>query len=190
MPALRPAFGGPVSGVEVVDRPVVSAPTVTTWWLLAPPVLVGATLRLWGLGANRLGFDEAFTAMAGRLPVGDLFSYLGVRDSHPPLDYLLRAPLARAGVDELLFRLPSAICSIGAVVLFAWWMRRRGLAGMVAIGLLAVSAFQLVHGREARMYAELELIGVAVAVLDDTWLRRPRAWHACVVGLIALSALL
>src|SRR5262249_34274333 len=142
--------------------------------LLGALVGVGVVLRVWGLGAHRLGFDEAFTAMAGRKSVTDLLAYLRVRDSHPPLDYLIHVPLARAGVRELVFRAPSVVCSIGALVLFAWWMRSRGLAGIVATGLLAFSTFQLVHGREARMYADLELLGVAAAVVADSWLRRPR----------------
>ena len=123
-------------------------------------------------------------------PLGDLLAHLRVRDSHPPLDYLIHAPLARAGVDEFLFRLPSVVCSIGAVALFAWWMRRRGLAGIVATALLAVSAFQLAHGREARMYADMELIGVAGAVLAEAWLRRPRRWHAPAIGALVLVGLL
>ena len=173
-----------------IGRPRGVAAARSVWWVLASLVVVGALLRLWGLGAHRLGFDEAFTAMAGRLRLGDLFAYLRVRDSHPPLDYLIRAPLARAGVDEFLFRLPSAVCSIGAVALFAWWMRRRGLAGIVATALLAVSAFQLAHGREARMYADMELIGVAGAVLAEAWLRRPRRWHAPAIGALVLVGLL
>ena len=36
-------------------------------------VLVGATLRFWALGARRLGFDEAFTALADRRPLANLF---------------------------------------------------------------------------------------------------------------------
>ena len=157
---------------------------------LATTVVLGAVLRLWGLGAHRLGYDEAFTAMAGRLPIGDLFAYLRTHDSHPPLDYLLRAPLARAGVNEFVFRLPSVACSVGALALFAWWMRRYGLAGIVATALLAVSDFELTHGRIARMYAELELIGVAAAVLADAWLRRPRRWHAPALGALVLAGLL
>jgi hypothetical protein len=157
---------------------------------LATAVVVGAALRLWGLGAHRLGYDEAFTAMAGRLPLGDLFAYLRTHDSHPPLDYLLRAPLARAGVDEFLFRLPSVACSVGALALFAWWMRRYGFAGIIATALLAVSDFELTHGRTARMYAELELIGVVAAVLADAWLRHPRRWHAPALGALVLAGLL
>jgi hypothetical protein len=184
----------PIALRDASERPPDRAPGIASthraWWFLAPIVLVGAVLRLWGLGAHRLGFDETFTAMAGRLPLGSMFDFLRVHDSHPPLDYLLHAPLARAGVDEFLFRFPSAMCSIAAVGLFAWWMRRRGFVGVVATGLLAVSAFQLVHGREARMYAEMELIGVAVAVLAEAWLRQPRRWHAAAVGAVVFLGLL
>jgi hypothetical protein len=128
--------------------------------------------------------------MTGRMPLGDMFAYLRSQDSHPPLDYLLRAPLARAGVNEFLFRLPSVVCSVGALALFAWWMRRYGLAGIVATALFAVSTFELTHGRTARMYAELELIGVLAAVLADSWLRRPRRWHAPALGALVLAGLL
>jgi uncharacterized membrane protein len=158
--------------------------------VLGAIVLGGAAVRLWGLGAHRLGYDEAFTAMAGRRSLGSLVSFLRLDDSHPPLDYLLRAPLARAGVDEFLFRLPSALCSIGALALLAWWLRRYGLAGVVATALFAVSAFELRHGRTARMYAELELMGVGAAMLTDAWLRRPRRWHAPVMAVIVALGLL
>jgi hypothetical protein len=158
--------------------------------LLGVLVAAGALLRIWGVGANRLGYDEAFTAMAGRQPLGNLFDYLRANDSHPPLDYLIRLPIARAGLDELWFRMPSVVCSAAALALFAWWMRRCGAAGIVATGLLAVSSFQLIHGRTARMYAELELLGVVAAVLSDGWLRRPRRWHAPALGALVFLTLL
>ncbi len=161
----------------------------TRLWLIAC-VLTGATLRLWDLGSSRLNYDESFTAMAGRLPVGKLFDFLGARDSHPPLDYLVRLPLARAGVSELWFRLPSVAFSLGALVLFACWMRSRGRVGVIATALMAIDAFQVAHGREARMYAEMELVGVAVAVVAAGWLERPRRWHAPLVGFLVLAGLL
>ena len=154
-------------------------------------LLVGlaGVVRFWALGAARLNYDESFTAMAGRLPVGSLFDFLRLHDSHPPLDYLLRAPLARAGVSEFWFRAPSAILSLGAVALFAWWMRERGRFGLIATALMAVSAFEAVHGREARMYAELELLGVAIAVLAAAWLATPRYWHAPALGALVFVGL-
>jgi uncharacterized membrane protein len=166
-----------------------SAPDPTRRFLIAF-VIVAAALRLWDLGANWLNYDESFTAMTGRLPLSGLFQQLRLHDSHPPFAYLLNAPFARAGADELLIRLPSALCSIAAVALFAWWMRRRGLVGVLATGLLAVSAFQLMHGREARMYAVMELVGVAAAVLADSWLQRPQRWHAPAIGALVMVGLL
>ena len=91
--------------------------------------------------------------MAARLPFDRLFDHLRAQDTHPPLDYLLRAPLARAGVSAVGLRLPSFVFSCGALALFAWWMRARGLAGVVATVIARGSAFQIYHGGEARMYA-------------------------------------
>src|SRR5690606_23397870 len=116
-------------------------------------------VRLWDLGATRFGYDEAFTAMAARMPLGSMFAYLRAHDSHPPLDYLFHLPLARLGAGEFAYRLPSVACVIAALALFAWWMRTRGRAGVVATAVFALSAFLVVHGRTARGYAELELIG-------------------------------
>src|SRR3954447_12580363 len=157
---------------------------------LAGAVAVGALLRLWGLGANRLGDDEEVTAMAGRVALGSLCASLRAQDSHPPLDYLLHLPLARLGVDPFWFRLPGALCSIAALALFAWWMRDRGRVGVLATVIMAVSAFEIVHGRSARMYAELELLGVGVAVVAEAWLRAPRSRHAGLVGMLVFLGLL
>jgi hypothetical protein len=159
-------------------------------WVLAAIVVVGILLRAWRLGFNGLTYDESFTAMAARLPLDELFDHLRTQDSHPPLDYLLRAPFARAGAGDVLLRLPSFLCSVAALVLFACWMRARGVAGVVATAVLAVSSFQILHGGEARMYALLELLGVASAVIADRWLRddAPR-WCAPTVGGLVVLAL-
>ena len=69
-------------------------------------------------------------------------------------------------------------------------MRTRGWLGVLATALLAVSVFQVLHGREVRMYPELELIGVGAAVLADSWLRQPRRWHAPLVGALTFVCLL
>jgi uncharacterized membrane protein len=158
--------------------------------VLGAIVVAGAGFRLWHLGASRLNYDESFTAIAGRMPFGTMLTHLRLSDSHPPLDYLLRAPLARAGVSEAFIRLPSALCSIAALVLFAWWMRGRGRVAVFATLVMALNAFEITYGREARMYAELELIGVATAVLVDAWLRGPRRWHAPLAGVLTAIVLL
>jgi hypothetical protein len=161
-----------------------------TAWVLGAIVAVGVALRAWRLGFNGLTYDESFTAMAARLPVDVLFDHLRAQDSHPPLDYLLRAPFARAGTSAAFLRLPSFVCSCAALALFAWWMRARGLAGIVATGVMAGSAFQILHGGEARMYALLELLGVVAAVVAERWLgdAAPR-WCAPVAGAVVAVAL-
>jgi hypothetical protein len=151
------------------------------WAAFAALVAVGIVLRAWGLAAHSLSFDETFTAMAARRSPGDLFHFLRIHDAHPPLDYLLRAPFAATGSDVLV-RLPSVVFSSLALVLFAWWMRGRGRVGLLATGLVAISGFEVFYGREARMYALMELVGVVVAIGTDRWLARRSPGAAALVA--------
>jgi len=190
--ALRPPSSGPARA----DHPPPPRPAVRSLGRvdavaigLVSVVALGAVLRLWALGRSKLNYDESFTAMAGRLPVGRLFTFLTAHDSHPPLDYLLHAPFARAGANEFWFRLPSALCSIGALVLLSVWLRPRGRVAVLATALVALSAFQIAHGRDARMYAELEVLGVGIALLTDRWLRAPARHHAPLLGALVLAGL-
>ncbi len=66
-------------------------------WVLPALVMLGIVLRVWRTTTHGLTFDESYTAMVGRRPLGDLLSYLRNTDLHPPLDYILRAPLAVPG---------------------------------------------------------------------------------------------
>lgn len=159
-------------------------------WLLIAIVAVGAALRIRWSTVFGLSFDEAFTGMAGRKSLTGMFDFLAHQDSHPPLDYVLRMPLARLGVGDLAFRAPSLVFSVAALALFAWWMRDRGWAGATATALLAVSGFQISYGSEARMYALLELLGVAAAVVAERWVVSPQRWHAWAIAGIVFVGLL
>ncbi len=106
------------------------APPRTTALLVALVVL-GAVLRMVWIVRNGASFDESFTAMIGRQPLGSVFDALRSTDSHPPLDYLLRLPAARAGAGDLVMRLPSFVFSVASLGLFVWWMRTRRVAGVV-----------------------------------------------------------
>ena len=151
-------------------------------------VAVGIVFRLLWSARNGASFDESFTAMIGRHSLSGVFDALRNGDSHPPLDYLMRAPLARMGAGDWGMRLPSLFFSAAALAIFAWWMRDRGVGGIVAVGLMAVSPFQIMYGGEARMYALLELLGVAAGMLAERWLRAPQRWHPAAVGGIVLLA--
>ena len=69
-------------------------------------------------------------------------------------------------------------------------MRDRGRVGVLATAVMALSAFEIVHGRNARMYAELELLGVGLAILAEAWLRAPRRRHAVILFVLVLAGLL
>jgi len=160
--------------------------TASTAALIAA-VAIGAAARWWRLGARLYQFDEAFTAVAARRPWGDLFPFLRHHDSHPPLDYVIRVPFASGGYDLFALRAPSAFFSTCALVLFAWWMRRRGWFGALATFVMALNAFQIVFGREARMYALLQLLGVISAMVLAAWLKKPRRMHAVIIGVVVFA---
>jgi hypothetical protein len=186
-PALLDTVDDP-SRVPAADPTSTDGRSSTAVWLVVI-VAVGVALRAWRLGFNGLSYDESFTAMAARMPLDQLFDHLRTQDTHPPFDYLLRAPFARAGMADVALRIPSFLFSCAALALFAWWMRARGLAGVIATAVLAGSAFQVFHGGEARMYAILELLGVAAAVLAERWLAddAPRWCAWAVGGLVAVA---
>jgi mannosyltransferase len=148
-------------------------------------VLVGFALRIWNLGGHTLNFDETFTAMAARRSPGDLFQFLRTHDSHPPLDYLIRVPFSATG-NDVWMRVPSVLFSTAALAVFAWWMRNWGRAGLLAAALFAISGFELYYGREARMYALMQLVGVVVAFGCHRWLLRRTTASAVLVGVALL----
>jgi hypothetical protein len=162
------------------------------WALLAVGVslLLGTVLRWWGLGTPGLSFDESFTAAYASLPVGRIPEALAANDTHPPLDYLLRHVVAGTGSDAWL-RMPSAVVTTGALLLTAWWMRRRGWFGVAVVAFTSLSAFQVLHAHQARMYGLMVLFGVMVAVLAEDWLlgRRPRRVEWAVAGVLLLGTL-
>lgn len=141
------------------------------------------------MGGQDLTFDEAFTASAARKPVGELFTFLRDSDTHPPLDYLVRKPFADAGSD-LVVRIPSVGFAILALLLLAHWMRPKGSFGAFTTAAASVMPFLVAHGREARMYSLVMLLGVATAVGADRWLRRPSGKLAAAMAIIGLLAML
>jgi hypothetical protein len=62
--------------------------------------------------------------------------------------------------------------------------------GIVATAAMSICPFQLAHGREARMYGPMELIGVAIAVVADSWLRAPSRRHAAMIGALTFVGMM
>lgn len=132
---------------------------------------LGVILRLALLAVDDLWYDEAFTAMVCRLPWPRFWpAVLG--DVHPPGWYIISRPFA-AG-PEWLLRLPAALFSVAALLLFAWWLARLELSAPardMALLLMVLAPVQIRYAAEARMYAALEL--AALLIMAGVTLRRP-----------------
>jgi len=138
-------------------------------------LVVGALLRLTGLGVHSLWYDEGCTVYLATAKD----TLLSLRtDRHPPLAFLLfKGWIALFGEDDRTMRLLSALASTAALALFvplarAWAGERGSLA---AVALYAVSPFHVWHGQEVRMYCLLDLAAVAALAATAAYVRRPRA---------------
>jgi len=152
--------------------------------VLASALVLLATLtRLWNLKGPSLWMDEAFSHLLAVLPMETAWSAMITDAVHPPLYYLLLRPwLDLAGASEFALRFPSVVAGVLTVALVIrtarQWLGRRaaGWAGL----LLAVNPFHVWYSQEARMYALLGAL--ALAVLAVFWealrLRQTRPWTA------------
>jgi hypothetical protein len=152
-------------------------------------IAAGGLLRAWELDRPDLTFDEAFTYTRARLPLDAIPDSLRATDAHPPLDYLVRHPVAVGDATAARLRLPSVLFSLAAVVVTAVWLRRDRWLGVGVTALMAVAPFQVEFGRDARMYATTVLLGTSAAWVATRWLERPSPRRASVAGVIVLLAL-
>lgn len=125
--------------------------------LFTSVLLLGAALRLWGLGAESLWHDESWTWYLVKDSLGDLFHRLAHNDAHPPGYFLLIWPWAKLGDSEAMLRFPSALLGIASLPLL--YRLTRSLAGaregLIAMAFLAVAPFHVKYSQEARSYAML-----------------------------------
>jgi hypothetical protein len=155
------------------------------WVVVASSCVVGVAVRWIGLGSTVPTFDESFTGMLARAPLGDIPHLARTSDSHPPLDYLLRHLTADSG-DAFWLRAPSALIGVATLLVVLWWMRDRGWFGVFVVAMTSVAAIQVLYARQARMYALVILAGTVVAVMAERWIDRPRARWA-VIAAVALA---
>ena len=152
---------------------------MTHRFLFAGILVVGAALRLWGLGSESLWHDEAWTWYLVHDSLGDLLHRLIRSDAHPPLYFLLLWPWVKLGDSETLLRLPSALLGIASLPLL--YRLGRSLAGaregLVAMALLAVSPFHVMYSQEARSYSLLFFLCLLSLNLLVAVRRRPGDRH-------------
>ena len=121
--------------------------------ILVALVVLGLALRAVAIGRESLWTDEALTAVLVRYPWWS-FPFTSV-DASPPLFYWLEKALVLEGAGPAAWRMVSLVAGV-ATILLGYWLGRElksRWAGLVAAGLVAVSAPLVDYSQEARAYA-------------------------------------
>ena len=129
-------------------------------------LLLAFTLRVWGLDARNIWWDEGLVAWAARLPVAAIVDWTA-RDVHPPLYFLLqRLWWYAVGDGEFVMRYTSVLIGTAGVALIYLLGRTMGgpLAGLLAALFLTFSSFAVSWSQEMRMY-----IGASAAATAALW---------------------
>jgi uncharacterized membrane protein len=136
---------------------------------------VGILLRIIPVWAPPTWYDENFSILLGRLPIGRMF-YATAGDVHPPLWYLICWPLAHIPNIPAwaIVRLPSVLA--GIATLWVWWqilqiMVPSPRVRLVAFGLFCLLPQQIYYSQEGRMYALLTLLVLLawLCILHHRW---------------------
>lgn len=139
--------------------------------------LLAFALRAHLLQSDAFWIDELLTIWTANDGIESSFA---VRD-HPPLFYLVTSlSLNLFGENEFAARLPSLFAGTLTLPLLYSFGRhlKKGTAGLLAAGLLAISPLSLEHSQEARHYAMLAAFSLASYIFLYRALQRPsrRRW--------------
>ncbi|MGH2626204.1 MAG: ArnT family glycosyltransferase, partial [Anaerolineales bacterium] len=146
--------------------------------LLGAALLLGAGLRLAGLGSVGLNSDEAvYMGQAAALAeVPDLASLFPVFRAHPLLTQSILSFLFRFGVSDFLGRLVAVSFGLGTVYLtyllgrrlYGWW------AGWLAALLLAVMPYHVIVSRQFLLDVPLAFFATLTLVLLADFAANPQ----------------
>jgi mannosyltransferase len=121
-------------------------------------------LRVYRLAHDPLWFDEAYTALTARQPIGEIFRLLHTETSGPLYYTLLHGWSAVVGDGDFRLRLFSAWT--GAAIVPALYAVGAGLfgstAGLIAAALGAVAPLHIHYSQELRMYGLVPLVALGV----------------------------
>jgi len=170
-------------------------------WLLVT-LLAGVPL-LSSLGTAPYWGDEWYTVDAISRGWGDLVAHIARNDCHPPLYYLWAkawvegfAGLGLATVPyppEWMLRLPSALATIAAVLVTAWFLQRevpgRPSLPLLLIGLCLPASTVIVFGKMGRYFGLIALLYALGLVCLHRGIREGAARWFAGLGLLNLASL-
>lgn len=161
------------------------------WWAvcIVAGVLV-AVLSLVVSNGQAMWFDEGYSILLAREPIGEILSLTAV-DAHPPFYYLLLKLWATVfGFDGFALRALSALLMGGAVAVILALIKRQFSVrvALAVIPFLVLAPFILRYGYEVRMYALATFIGVsATYAMVRAQVSKGWAWWVVYAGLVALG---
>jgi uncharacterized membrane protein len=162
-------------------------------WLLVVVTVAGGVIRLVGIGAQSLWYDEVVTREVITGPIVHLLSRVRLVEGTPPLYFGLLAVWSRiVGDGDGEIRLFSAIVGTAAIpVLYAACreLRLSRRTSLIAAALLAVNPYLVWYSQEARAYSLLVLLAAVSVLAFARALQRGRSRDYWLFGL-ATAALL
>ncbi len=151
------------------------------WWLSAFIVL-GLAVRLYGLTAQSIWLDEAYSVFVVKFDLGYIWNFTVNFDQHPPLYYVLLHGWVQIFGDSLaMVRLLSvlfAVPSIWLVYLLAARLFDRN-TGRIAAFIMAVSPFHIWYSQETRMYSMVVFFVLLSAYFLVRAMKENRIWLWC-----------
>ena len=126
-------------------------------------LLLGAVLRLSGLGTESFWYDESLTTLSARVPFPQIIGAVRQHENAPPFYFVLINLWAKVfGSSDVALRWPSALLGIATIGVLYCLGRELfdQTIGLTAAALLAVSPIHIAYSQEARMYALALLINL------------------------------
>ncbi len=166
--------------------------SVLSRYPLPAALLLGLVLRLIGLEARSLSYDDTFSIFLARRSLAEILSGTAA-DTMPPLYYFLLHFWMSIGGSAWFIRLLSVLLTLLAIFLLyrlgEIWLGRSA-AGWAAF-LAAISPLLIYHGQDVRMYALLVAAQLGYLLcFTSIWRRthddRSAAWSW--VGLVLCGA--
>ena len=148
--------------------------------VLGAVLLIGAALRLYRFDAQKLWFDELYTAELARQGLGAIWRNSFVQVT-PPLPYLLFwAAATIGGLSALSLRSLSGIAAIATLPVYYRYCSQIAdrRTALLATGLLGVAPLAVYYAQEARPYT-LALLALVLVLLAFERVRqhgRPVDW--------------
>jgi hypothetical protein len=167
----------------VVESPPRSSPRelgdAATGFLVAAITCVAAALRLHGISAKPIWFDEALSFGVARLPWRAFFHALWNREANMGIYFLLLHLWLMLGSTLGFLRGLSVLFSVATVpIVYGLGARLFGRnAGLIAAWLLAINAFHIRYAQEIRGYAMVAFFAALATWLLVRNLQEPSSAH-------------